>query len=167
MPKKATAKKATRKTAKKVVRNVAKATKKPAKVKKPAKAKNPTVKKIKAKATIKQKVDMSKVKPITSKLTKTQIIAHISEQTGVSKAEVTEVFKALAVCIHGQMKTKGFGEFTIPETGVKVRRIRKPATKSRKMISPFTGQEITVKAKPARNVVKLSALKALKESVNK
>jgi hypothetical protein len=35
------------------------------------------------------------------------------------------------------------------------------------MISPFTGEEITVKAKPARNVVKVNALKALKESVAK
>ncbi|HIB83593.1 MAG TPA: integration host factor, partial [Chromatiaceae bacterium] len=35
----------------------------------------------------------------------------------------------------------------------------------RKAVNPFTGEPMTVKAKPARNVVKVSALKALKESV--
>jgi hypothetical protein len=65
------------------------------------------------------------------------------------------------------MSKKGSGEFTIPDSGVKIRRMKKPATKARKMISPFTGQEITVKAKPARNVIKVTALKGLKESAEK
>jgi hypothetical protein len=71
----------------------------------------------------------------------------------------------MAAMAEAHMKKNGSGEFTIPEVGVKIRRHKKPATKSRKMISPFTGEEITVKAKPARNTVKLTALKGLKESV--
>ena len=42
---------------------------------------------------------------------------------------------------------------------------RKPATKARKGINPFTGEETTFKAKPARNVVKVRPLKALKDMV--
>ncbi len=43
--------------------------------------------------------------------------------------------------------------------------LRKPATKARKGINPFTGEETTFKAKPARNVVKIRPLKNLKDMV--
>jgi nucleoid DNA-binding protein len=48
---------------------------------------------------------------------------------------------------------------------MKVVVVRKPATKARKGINPFTKQETMFKAKPARNVVKIRALKALKDMV--
>ncbi len=105
------------------------------------------------------------IKPIATKQTKTQVISAIAEQTGLSKKDVGAVFGALSGLVQAHMGKRGSGEFTIPEVGVKVRRIKKPATKARKMISPFTGEEITVKAKPARNTVKVSALKGLKEAV--
>lgn len=105
------------------------------------------------------------LKAITAKQTKTQIIAAIADATGVSKKDVGAVFSTMAGMVEAHMKKNGSGEFTVPEVGVKIRRHKKPATKSRKMISPFTGEEITVKAKPARNTVKLTALKGLKESV--
>ncbi|WP_127478274.1 HU family DNA-binding protein [Sulfurivermis fontis] len=105
------------------------------------------------------------LKAITTKQTKSQIIAAIAEATGVSKKDVGAVFTTMAAMVEAHMKKNGSGEFTIPEVGVKIRRHKKPATKARKMISPFTGEEITVKAKPARNTVKLTALKGLKETV--
>ena len=40
---------------------------------------------------------------------------------------------------------------------------KKPATKARKGINPFTGQETTFAAKPARTVVKIRPLKKLKD----
>ena len=40
-----------------------------------------------------------------------------------------------------------------------------PATKARKGINPFTKEEVMFKAKPARNVVKIRALKGLKDLV--
>lgn len=107
-----------------------------------------------------------KATAITTKQTKTQIIADIAETTGLSKKDVGAVFSAMSELMERHLKKRGSGEFTIPEAGVKVRRIRKPATKARKMISPFSGEEITVKAKPARNQVKITPLKALKDSVN-
>ena len=49
--------------------------------------------------------------------------------------------------------------------GIKVRKAIKPATKSRKGRNPFTGEEITISAKPKRTTAKVTALKALKELV--
>lgn len=106
-------------------------------------------------------------KALSTKQTKSQIVAAVAEQTGLSKKDVGAVFGAVAGLIAGHMSKKGSGEFTIPDSGVKIRRVKKPATKARKMISPFTGQEITVKAKPARNVIKVTALKGLKEAAEK
>lgn len=105
------------------------------------------------------------MKAIATKQTKTQIIAAIADSTGLSKKDVSAVFTTMADMVVAHMKKNGSGEFTVPEVGVKIRRHKKPATKARKMISPFTGEQITVKAKPARNTVKLTALKGLKETV--
>jgi nucleoid DNA-binding protein len=43
--------------------------------------------------------------------------------------------------------------------------VRKPATKARSGKNPFTGEPMTIQAKPARNVVRALPLKALKEMV--
>ena len=63
------------------------------------------------------------------------------------------------------MQKRGSGEFTVPVLGIKVRRVKKKATKPRKMISPLTGQEALVPGKPLRMAIKLTALKPLKMSV--
>jgi nucleoid DNA-binding protein len=141
-------------------------------VKKPAKkaAKKPAAaaKKTAAKAAVKKAAPVAlKTNPIGDKQTKSQILTNISEDTGLSRKEVAGVFAALSNLVQRHMKKKGSGEFSIPEVGVKIRRVQKPATKARKMISPFTGEEITVKAKPARQVVKVAALKSLKETASK
>ncbi|MBP9722987.1 MAG: HU family DNA-binding protein, partial [Gammaproteobacteria bacterium] len=49
---------------------------------------------------------------------------------------------------------------------IKVRRVSKKATKARKGVNPFTGQPMTIKAKPARKAARATALKALKDLVN-
>jgi nucleoid DNA-binding protein len=41
--------------------------------------------------------------------------------------------------------------------------VKKPATKARKGINPFTGEETVFKAKPASTTVKVRPLKKLKE----
>jgi nucleoid DNA-binding protein len=107
------------------------------------------------------------MKASTAKQTKTQVITAISEMTGLNKKEVGSVFTAMSNMVSSHMKPRGSGEFTIPEVGVKIKRIKKPATKARKGVNPFTGEAIMIKAKPARNQVRLSALKALKDSVLK
>lgn len=94
--------------------------------------------------------------------TKSQIIGEISEQTELSRREVTDVFEAMASLIKKDIGKRGPGTFTVPGL-MKIRVVRKPATKARKGINPFTGEEMMFKAKPARNVVKIGALKRLKE----
>ncbi len=97
--------------------------------------------------------------------TKAQTITYIAEQTGLAKKDVDAVFAALGKLIKRDLsKRTGVGHYTLPGLA-KIKVVRKPATKKRKMISPFTGEEITVAAKPARNVVKVLPLKALKEMV--
>ncbi len=54
---------------------------------------------------------------------------------------------------------------TIFQGLMKIKVVRKPATKARKGTNPFTGEEMMFKAKPARNVVKVLALKGLKDMV--
>ncbi len=96
--------------------------------------------------------------------TKSQIIGDIAEQTGLARRDVSDVFESMAGLIKKDLGRRGAGTFTVPGL-MKVRVVRKPATKSRKGINPFTGVEMVFKAKPARNVVKVTALKRLKEMV--
>jgi nucleoid DNA-binding protein len=105
------------------------------------------------------------VKAITTKQTKTQIIAALSESTGLSKKDIGNVFAGLGDMIEAHMKKRGSGEFTIPDTGVKIRRVKKPARKARMGRNPATGEAMKIAAKPASTVVRVTALKALKDTI--
>ncbi len=165
-------KKAAKKTAKKAV---AKTTKKKA-VAKTAKKKvvaKTTKKKVAARTTKKTtkkaaaKPATAPLKAITSKMTKLQIINHIAEDVELTKKEIASVFTSLGNLLERHMKRRGSGEFSIPETGVKVRRVKKPARKSRMGRNPATGETIKIAAKPASTTVKVTALKALKDTIKK
>jgi hypothetical protein len=82
----------------------------------------------------------------------------------LNRKDIGNVFAALGECLSLDIGKKGPGIFTVPGL-MKVTRVTKPATKARKGINPFTGEETVFKAKPARNVVKVRPLKALKEMV--
>lgn len=103
--------------------------------------------------------------PIATPFTKSQILGSIADDTGVAKKDVAAVFGSLESIIHGHVRKRGAGIFTLPGL-LKIKVVRKPATKARKGINPFTGEETMFKAKPARNVAKVQALKALKGMVN-
>jgi nucleoid DNA-binding protein len=129
------------------------------------KAAKKTAKKATAKAAPKAAA-AKPVKAIGKKQTKAQIITAIAESTELSKKDVSAVFSALGEMITGHMKRRGSGEFAIPETGVKVRRVKKPARKARMGRNPATGEPMKIAAKPASTVVKVTALKALKDTIN-
>lgn len=98
--------------------------------------------------------------------TKSEILNGIAETTKLSRKEVTSVFSALSDEIRKVIAKKGgAGQFSIPGL-CKITVTRKPAQKERKGINPFTGEETVFKAKPARNVVKVRALKNLKDMVS-
>ena len=99
------------------------------------------------------------------KQTRIEILRTLAEESGLTRAQVETLFDSLSTLIQSHIRKRGSGEFTIPMSGIKVRRVKKKATKSRKMISPLTGQEVVIPGKPARNAVKISALKTLKTAV--
>ncbi len=121
---------------------------------------NMKVKNIKPKSIVKSAV-------YKDKQTRNEIFQIISENTNLNKTQIEGVFDELNKLIEGHLKKRGSGEFVIPKAGVKLRRIKKKPTKERRMLSPLTGQEVTIAAKPARLSVKLTALKILKEAVDK
>jgi nucleoid DNA-binding protein len=104
------------------------------------------------------------LKSVHKARTKSEIMTAIADNTGMSRKEIGAIFSALGEVIGLDVGKKGPGIFTVPGL-MKITRIQKPATKARKGINPFTGEEQMFKAKPARNVVKVRALKALKEMV--
>ena len=105
-----------------------------------------------------------KIKAIKDAYTKTQLYAHISEETGLARKDVAKVFDSLSDVIDGHVKSRGAGEFKIPGL-LKIKVNKKPATKARKNVpNPFRpGEFMDVAAKPARKVVKVLPLKALKD----
>jgi nucleoid DNA-binding protein len=96
--------------------------------------------------------------------TKGEIYSHIAQDTGLTRKQVNAVFDSLAGLIKRNVGRKGPGLFAVPGL-MKIRVVTRPATKARKGVNPFTGQEMMFKAKPARKVVKVQALKGLKEMV--
>lgn len=96
--------------------------------------------------------------------TKTEVFGELANGADLSKKEVAAVFDQLAGLIKKDLGKRGPGVFTVPGL-MKIKVVRKPATKARKGINPFTKEEMIFKAKPARNVVKVLALKNLKSMV--
>ena len=94
-------------------------------------------------------------------MTKTQLLDALCESTGLQKKDVAAVLDQLGAVIERHVKRRAVGTFTLPGL-LKIKVVRKPATKARKMMSPFTGQEITVAAKPASRAVKVQPLIGLK-----
>jgi nucleoid DNA-binding protein len=96
--------------------------------------------------------------------TKSEILAGVAETTGLSRKQVASVLDSLAAHIQKAVGKKGPGVFAIPGL-LKITVVSKPAVPARKGINPFTKMEQMFKAKPARRVVKVKALKTLKDFV--
>ena len=94
--------------------------------------------------------------------TKSEILTSVAEATELSRRQVSSVFDALSDQIQSALSKKGPGVFALPHL-LKITVVHKPATPARKGINPFTKQEQMFKAKPARKVVKVRALRALKD----
>ena len=150
---------------------MAKAKKAPAKAvkakAKPAPKKSAKVVKLKTAPKARKAVaPVVKISAVGKKQTKAEIFAAVAERAGSDKKTVRMVLEAVRAQVQAHMMTRGSGEFTIPSLGVKVVRIDKPATKARKGINPFTGEEIDIAAKPKRKAIKVRAMKDLKSLVD-
>lgn len=98
------------------------------------------------------------------RLTKSQVISELAEYLELDKKTVGKFFDGLTEIIKKQLGPRGPGEFVIPGL-LKLKAVKKPATKDRPGTNPFTRQPITIKGKPASKKIRASALKALKDLI--
>ena len=99
------------------------------------------------------------------RMTKSEVLASISNTTGLARKQIKGVFEALTDLVKASVSKKGPGEFVTPSGMMKIVVVNKPAVPAHKGINPFTKEEQMFKAKPARRVVKIRAMKALKDMV--
>jgi DNA-binding protein HU-beta len=97
-----------------------------------------------------------------SQMTKSQLIEKIAQLRELAKKDVKGMMEALAEVGYKELKKNGV--FVVPGFA-KFVVIKKAATKARKGINPFNGQEMTFKAKPARKIVRARPVKAAKMAV--
>jgi len=95
--------------------------------------------------------------------TKSEILNQIAKDTKLSRKQVSAVFDSLNGVIKKSLRSNSL--FTLPGL-LKLKVVKKPATKAREGTNPFTGEKMTFKAKPASKKVRALPLKALKEFVN-
>ena len=110
-------------------------------------------------------VEAKKMKPVKTKLSKSQMFEALAEDCGVTKSEVKKVWGSLERLIEASICERAYGQFTLPGL-MKVTTVRRPAIKARRGINPFTKEEIWFKAKPATTAVRIRALKKMKGFAN-
>ena len=96
-------------------------------------------------------------------MSKSELIEKLTGHSGgLSKKHVKEVLEGLTVTAYKELKKSG--AFVVPGLA-KFVVIKKPATKARKGINPFTKEPTIFKAKPARKVIKARFVKAAKDAL--
>ncbi len=91
-----------------------------------------------------------------SKMTKAQIVATMSETTGLSKKDVNGFIEAMSELTYKEVKKNG--ECLVPGFG----KLVKAKRKAREGRNPATGETIKI---PAKTVVKFRLAKAVKDAV--
>jgi len=91
-----------------------------------------------------------------SKMTKAQIVATMSEATGLSKKDVNAFFETMSGMVYKEVKKSG--ECLVPGFG----KLVKAKRKAREGRNPATGETIKI---PAKTVVKFRLAKAVKDAV--
>jgi DNA-binding protein HU-beta len=97
-------------------------------------------------------------------LSKSGLIQAIAEAVGeeLTRKQVRSVLESLIGVGHRELKKSGV--FTLPGFA-KFRVVKKPATKARQGINPFTKQPQTFAAKPASKSVRARPIKAIKDAM--
>ena len=98
---------------------------------------------------------------------KSELFQILAEHNDLSRKHVAGVFDTLGKVMSVDLAKPGEGKdkvFVVPGL-MKVKSVFKPATKAREGKNPFTGEMQMFKAKPAKTVIKIRPLKALKDAV--
>jgi DNA-binding protein HU-beta len=100
--------------------------------------------------------------PENALMSKSELIRKVADQHSLSRKDVKSVIESLASVGYKELKKNGafllpgFAKFVV---------IKKPATKERAGINPFTKKPTVFKARPARKIVRARPLKAAKDAV--
>ena len=103
------------------------------------------------------------LKPIKESLSKSGLVAHLAEASGVIAKGVRAILGALEATVAASVHKKGAGSFTLPGL-LKISAVSVPAKPKRNGINPFTKEEQWFAAKPATTKVKVRPLKKLKDA---
>jgi DNA-binding protein HU-beta len=96
-------------------------------------------------------------------MTKSELIEKITaDHDGMRKKDVKGVLESLVTVGYNELKKSG--AFLVPGFA-KFVVIKKPATKEREGINPFTKEPTVFKARPARKIVRARPVKAAKDAV--
>ena len=97
-------------------------------------------------------------------MSKSELIQKLADEHSekLTRKDVKGILESLAEV--GYKELKKSGTFLLPGFA-KFVVIKKPATKARKGINPFTKEPTIFKAKPARKIIKARPVKAAKDAV--
>ena len=96
-------------------------------------------------------------------MNKSTMLQTIADTTQLTRKQVSAVFEELTEILKKELGKKGPGVMNVFGL-VKVYKVSKPAQKAGTRANPFKpGEMMAVKAKPARNVIKVRPLKELKD----
>lgn len=98
------------------------------------------------------------------RMSKSQFVDTLAEKSGLDKKQATSALEMINAIVAQQLGKSGPGEVLIPGM-LKLTVVDKPATSKHEGINPFTKEPMTFKARPARKVIKVRPLKALKDAI--
>ena len=98
------------------------------------------------------------------RLSKSQFVEVLAEKSGLTKKQAASALDTINAIITQQLGKGGAGEVLIPGL-LKLSVVEKPATRQHEGINPFTKEPMIYQAKPARKVIRVRPLKALKDAV--
>jgi len=98
------------------------------------------------------------------RMSKAQFVTAVAEESGLTKKQANTALDAINAVVARELGKKGPGEVILPGL-LKLSVVNKPATREHEGVNPFTKEPMTYKAKTARKVVKIRALKALTDAV--
>lgn len=99
-----------------------------------------------------------------TRMNKSQFVAALAEKSGLDKKQAAAALDTVNLLVAQQLGKQGPGEVLIPGL-LKLSVVDKPATPKHEGVNPFTKEPMTYKAKPARKVIKVRTLKALKDAI--
>jgi len=100
----------------------------------------------------------------SKRMSKGQFVNAVAEKSGLSKKETNAALDAITAVVTRELSKRGPGEVVFPGL-LKLTVVNKPATREHAGVNPFTKEPMVYKAKAARKVVKIRALKALTDAV--